>query len=48
MTHQVSAYLSEISICGTKAAFHYKRAGQAEACRTCHGGVFAPRRGLLR
>ena len=28
MTHQVSAYLSEISIFGTKAAVHYKRAGQ--------------------
>ena len=28
MTHQISAYLSEISIFGTKAAVHYKRAGQ--------------------
>lgn len=28
MSHQVSAYVSQISIYGTKAAVHYKRAGQ--------------------
>ena len=28
MTHQVSAYVSNISIYGTKAAIHYKRSGQ--------------------
>lgn len=28
MTHQVSAYVSQISVYGTKAAVHYKQAGQ--------------------